>query len=764
MRSGSVVAGALVALAFVVPVQAAPKVVLISLDGAQPELVEQYLKSGVLDGRTGLGRLVRHGVTAERNTTANPSLTAPGHILIATGSTSAHDDIAANTFHPLAGLITSTISGFAAPIGGYQINPLGPSPEDALTAEPLWVAARRAGKVVVAATWAGADVADISIAGKLVQPAVPFRTVDYTLPFGAFGGVGAQGYAKSAADFTPADPSLTATLAAAGFTSYSPVRVVTLETIFCAPSFSSTCGTSSSFGRNLKFNLVAAALDGTDDRRTNYDALVVFNVPSATPPTAPVVDAPSVLRAGPFPAPRTGPAVVRVGSDVTPFFFEGSANVVGAGFFLSALAPDLSTAHLIRTSANFIPRNTNPSIDPALNAAVDDINKNVGFWRPQPDFRIPERLSPGFDTFSDAELEAVYQSLVSTWTRYQTAVALHALRANPDADLAMIYFEQPDGSEHQFLLTDWRQATNPTDPRTIGSPGWPAGATGQDPAKVARYRRYVENAYRAADQGVERIIQAVGVDRRGAPRSNVIVVSDHGFAPFHTAVNLSELLKQAGIDVTKLAIRTSGPAANIYVNLAGREQGGTIALAEYQALVDSVAAALRGAVDANSIYNGQKTPLFTDVNVRPSDCGKPGFCTSSVIGQDYGDVFATMALGYNFDGIQTPVVARLGDPAIVAPTLPVYSLPNFYGAHGYNPEIRQMSATFIAAGPDFRDGVELRRVRNIDVAPTILEILDVEPSPTVDGRVLHRALEKPRRCDWRHWWRCRNGEGHDEQE
>ncbi|MHC5609675.1 MAG: hypothetical protein ACYTXA_01225 [Nostoc sp.] len=41
----------------------------------------------------------------------------------------------------------------------------------------------------------------------------------------------------------------------------------------------------------------------------------------------------------------------------------------------------------------------------------------------------------------------------------------------------MVYIEQPDGSEHQFLLTDLRQATDPSNPNTIG------GA--QDKAKVA---------------------------------------------------------------------------------------------------------------------------------------------------------------------------------------------------------------------------------------------------------------------------------------
>src|SRR5215475_14455132 len=157
MRIRSVVTSVLAALAVAGPAWARPKVVVISLDGAKPDFIEHYLDTGVLDRGSGLGRLVRHGVRAERNVTANPSLTAPGHILIATGSTSAHNDIASNTFHPVAGAAGASFSGFAAPIGGYEISPLGPTPEDELTAIPLWVNARREGKIVVAATWAGAD-------------------------------------------------------------------------------------------------------------------------------------------------------------------------------------------------------------------------------------------------------------------------------------------------------------------------------------------------------------------------------------------------------------------------------------------------------------------------------------------------------------------------------------------------------------------------------------------------------------------------------
>jgi arylsulfatase A-like enzyme len=281
-------------------------------------------------------------------------------------------------------------------------------------------------------------------------------------------------------------------------------------------------------------------------------------------------------------------------------------------------------------------------------------------------------------------------------------------------------------------------------------PGRPAGATGQDADKVARYRTYLQNAYRVASDAVEAIVQEVGVDRRGEPRSDVIVVSDHGMSAFHTAVNLRNLLLNAGFtnaELADVAIRTTGPAAHLYVNLQGRELGGTVDAAGYQALVERLEAALVGARDENDFFNPKGAPLFSHVWSRPMDCGFPGFCTDDNVGQDFGDVVGLMVEGYNFDGTQSPVVVRLGDSAAVPN--PVLSVPNFYGAHGHDSELRSMSATFIAAGPGFRKRERIRRVESIDVAPTILALLGVEPAATVDGRVLCRVLDDRRQAGCR---------------
>jgi predicted AlkP superfamily pyrophosphatase or phosphodiesterase len=97
-----------------------------------------------------------------------------------------------------------------------------------------------------------------------------------------------------------------------------------------------------------------------------------------------------------------------------------------------------------------------------------------------------------------------------------------------------------------------------------------------------------------------------------------------------------------------------------------------------------------------------------------------------------------MDVGYNFDGIQNPVVVRQGDPAFNATTT-VFSVPNFYGAHGHDSHLKSMSASFLAAGPAIRNHKTIDRVHNIDVAPTIMQLLGVRPWG-LDGEVLEEVL------------------------
>lgn len=220
------------------------------------------------------------------------------------------------------------------------------------------------------------------------------------MPFGAFGGVGARGFELNAESFAPAPGSTTAALNAAGKVSHSPV----LQTPQPIETFSVGGAT---------FAILVATLDTTDDGIINYDTLAFFDQTLGIQP-------------GPFTLPSTGPAYVKASERRSGrFFLEGSSTRAGTAFYVSRLEPDLSVVHIARYSANFIPRN------PPVFADVDDINDNVGFWAPQPDFRILERLSPGFDAFDDLELEAIYQDQVQTFVDYQTRVVCARSSAIP---------------------------------------------------------------------------------------------------------------------------------------------------------------------------------------------------------------------------------------------------------------------------------------------------------------------------------------------
>ncbi|MFM2303608.1 MAG: hypothetical protein RLZZ135_1018 [Cyanobacteriota bacterium] len=685
----------------------APKVVLISLDGATNTIVKEYLKNGVLDPTKGIGLLASQGVFASGNQTITPSLTAPSHIAIATGSTAVNNDINSNNFHLVASPFNQNISGFAAPIGGYSDRSgIDPSESNSPTANPIWSGLKAAGKNVVAATFPGADGVDIRLDSS--NPNSPIldkkedRTVNYTVPFGTFGGQGAKGFSLTATDFTPATQATIDQLKTAQQTSFSPIQV--------------TNKSLDKFTVNgVNFDFQFAAIDTTNDGKVNYDSIVVY-------------DAVAGIKAD-----GSNIATLKVGNPSQSYELNGTTNRIGTGFISTNIDSDLSTVRLARYSANNIPR---PANNPAVLANIDDINNNVGFWKPQPDFRIPEKLSPGFDKFPDAELEAMYADQVKSFVDYQSKVATRSIEQNPNADLVMTYIEQPDGSEHQFLLTDSRQASDYTNPNSIGS--------GQDPAKVDRYKKYVETAYKTADAAVQKIIDTVGVDANGKPNSDIIVVSDHGFAPFHTAVNLNNLLKSAGFDPNQVRAVTSGPSTNIYINVKGREPDGTVDPKDYPALQQKVIDTLKGLVDTNPNYvtGAASNAIFDKVYNRtvPANSTADDIIKGrgDSIGQDTGDVFALLKQGYNFDGTQATPVIRKDD---AASTTPVLSVPNFYGAHGYDPTSPEMQAIFLAAGPDITKK-ELGQVNNIDVAPTIDKILGVQPASTVDGKALDIVAPK----------------------
>jgi hypothetical protein len=285
---------------------AAPKVILISLDGATPRLMQQYINNNAIPAGTGIRLLEEKGVKASQNLTINPSLTAAAHIAIATGSNAAANDIPGNAFRLLATPSTSTFtqSGFGAPIGGYQLSPLGMSPS--VTAMPIWGTLRAApyNKTVVTATWPGGDGVNVLVPGAtgavgsatnpIIQPASE-RMVDYTVPFGTATSPFQKGFELNLASFAAAPAQIVTDLATAGHPSFSPVLQANLETF-------TTMG--------VTYNIRALALDTTNDATTNYDKIVIYNTTQG------------IL--GPFTAAPlgTGPAIIQPATNISALFFS----------------------------------------------------------------------------------------------------------------------------------------------------------------------------------------------------------------------------------------------------------------------------------------------------------------------------------------------------------------------------------------------------------------------------------------------------------
>jgi hypothetical protein len=95
-------------------------------------------------------------------------------------------------------------------------------------------------------------------------------------------------------------------------------------------------------------------------------------------------------------------------------------------------------------------------------------------------------------------------------------------------------------------------------------------------------------------------------------------------------------LASDGIDLTQVRAVTSGPAANIYIRLAGREPDGTVSQSEYLSLQQQVVHILKQFFDTNALYTlgAAKWPVFDKIYTRPADLGDPnsGRRTSAFIG------------------------------------------------------------------------------------------------------------------------------------
>lgn len=269
--------------------------------------------------------------------------------------------------------------------------------------------------------------------------------------------------------------------------------------------------------------------------------------------------------------------------------------------------------------------------------------------------------------------------------------ALNVLR-QPDWDMVITYQGIVDSFQHAYLLTDPRQLLY-TDPISV------------------TYWNYIKESYQAVDTAIVAISNTVGL-----AQTDIFVSSDHGQAPVHTALYINRLMAHEGISVTApitAYAQAGGGYAFVYINTIGRIDGviSPIGTGGYTATQNTIVTALTSFTDTDRLTGATAYP-FESV-IRKQDLAAQGLNIETA-----GDVYASVLSGYILNGATTPG--------------PITSPIASGGTHGYNPAQPAMHGVFLAAGPHI-SRIEPRPTRLIDVAPTILDVLGVEPLSNADG-------------------------------
>jgi arylsulfatase A-like enzyme len=199
--------------------------------------------------------------------------------------------------------------------------------------------------------------------------------------------------------------------------------------------------------------------------------------------------------------------------------------------------------------------------------------------------------------------------------------------------------------------------------------------------------------------------------------TDIFVVSDHGFSTIERAIDFPAELRKAGFDATKAFTETPkrgqimvvGNGGTILFYIIDHDREVTARLVEWLQHSD-----FAGVIFAREKFEG----TFSLETVRANSPEAP-------------DVM--VALRWN------PKPNRFGTPGqIIADN----ARPPGEGSHATLSEF-DVHNTLVAAGPDFRPGLTSSLPScNVDIAPTVLHILGLQPPQKYDGRVLVEAMEE----------------------
>jgi predicted AlkP superfamily pyrophosphatase or phosphodiesterase len=217
----------------------------------------------------------------------------------------------------------------------------------------------------------------------------------------------------------------------------------------------------------------------------------------------------------------------------------------------------------------------------------------------------------------------------------------------------------------------------------------------------------------ASDKNLGDVIKALK-DKGVWDKTDLMLVSDHGFSTIHRTPNVSEILRKNGFEAHS---KHEDPEAGdvVVVGLGGTAM--LYVIDRDEAVIRRLISFLQTTDFAGVIFSRLKAegtfPLETIAYNSTNDA--PDIILSLR--------WSAETNSHGAPGLMQTVGGTVGK-----------------GSHASLSRY-DMNNTLVAHGPSFKSGfIDDMPTGNIDVAPTILWLLGVPPSGTMDGRVLHEAL------------------------
>lgn len=217
--------------------------------------------------------------------------------------------------------------------------------------------------------------------------------------------------------------------------------------------------------------------------------------------------------------------------------------------------------------------------------------------------------------------------------------------------------------------------------------------------------REVEEAVVADDAAVGRILDAIAA-QPDAARIQLLVTTDHGMMPVTYLVNVARILRRHDVHARALS---SGTSSFLYFDDPKDVGPAAERLSGYEAF-DVVRRDAQPA-DWHLGTGGRVGQLI--LSARP-----PYFIEDSDEWPDY-----------------LHWLTRIGPDV-----LPAFGF--VYASHGYPPDTPGVQGILYAWGSAFARGREVERVRAVDIHPTVMHVLGLEPGRPVDGVVAEALLRE----------------------